>query len=83
MHHIENLLSNSASPHSLATAVTSLSLSTLSSPRVSSSVMSKFSRHIPPMIKDSIMREDCHTPTSFEEAVLPPDLPPVPLIGVH
>ncbi len=27
--------------------------------------------------------EDCHTPTSFQDATLPPELHPVPLIGYH
>lgn len=27
--------------------------------------------------------EECHTPTSFEEATLPPEKHPVPLIGAH
>jgi len=27
--------------------------------------------------------EGCHTPTSFEDATLPPELHPVPLIGAH
>jgi hypothetical protein len=27
--------------------------------------------------------QDCHTPTSFEEATLPPELHPVPLVGAH
>jgi hypothetical protein len=27
--------------------------------------------------------EECHTPTSFEDATLPPELHPVPLVGAH
>jgi hypothetical protein len=27
--------------------------------------------------------EDCHTPTRFEDATIPPELHPVPLIGAH
>jgi hypothetical protein len=27
--------------------------------------------------------EDCHTPTSFKEATIPPELHPVPLVGAH
>ncbi len=27
--------------------------------------------------------EECHTPTSFEEATLPPELHPIPLVGAH
>jgi hypothetical protein len=27
--------------------------------------------------------EDCHTPTSFEDATLPPEMHPMPLVGAH